>query len=619
MSSELEWILRMRDGMSGEAKKAAAAVASINKEMAELQRLQKMAAYHKETDSTKKALLGLQMQKDAIQQQTGALKQSNDTAAGFPGFANAGADAVRLIAGAAISAAKAVAELGIHLAQSAIEASSLKRNTLSAFSVLTGSKDEAQALYGQISAIADVSPFETKDVGGMFRSLLGGGFDKKQVEETLKGVFDVGAIIGGDQGKEQAKSIIQQMLQVRSIGKLAYEDLKQISQASGGLIPIDKVAAQLAEVRKTTQAEAMKAISAGQITAVEGQAALLAVIQKTADHGGDLGTASKQFGMASLEGQLSTLKSRWAKLFEDVDIGPIIKVIDTINGIFNSDAGKRAKELFTGLFDKLFAYLGKLGEGDGLAAFINVALDAVEGAIPYFLSFWGAIEDGYHMVKNAFLTIAEYFEKAFGGKNSMLLDAIKNGFMFWAKAIGYAIVGLAVLGAGLLGMFALFEAGVALLMNVVSIFWDLGASIVQGIWGGITAGWGVLISNFTGLLDLLPASVKSVLGIHSPSALMADLFEEVPAGGVVGMERGTPKVKSAIDDMLAMPAAAGGAAGAAAGGSGAMHFGDIQFSFNSGPKDHAEAKEFGKTAAHEFRAELSRAFSSMAVEAGAGQ
>jgi len=622
VAQEFEWLFKMRDAITGPAKDISRTLNQVNDQMKALKRQQSFVDLSLETDPLKKGLKLLEMQKDKLEEQRSAADKIADSQKAHKAALSEGLSTMASFAAAAAGAAIAVAGITTALGLSALAAASVKRNTLSAFTVLTGSKDEAKALYQQINDIADVSPFQTKEVGGMFRSLLGGGFNKSEVEQTLAGVFDVGAIIGGDQGKAAAQSIIQQMLQVRAIGKLQMQDMQQIANASGGLIPITKVAEQLAQLRHVTAKEAMAMMSAGTITATEGQAAILAAIQQTADHGAALGSASKEFGTSSLEGQLSTLQSRFTHLFEDVNIQPVIDAIQALNAIFKSDTGLRAKKVFGGVFEEIFGQIGALAKSDGLKTFLDAAITGVEFVIAGFKAWWSIVSafwDGAKPVFSALGSTISAIAGYFGGGGDAMAIFI-GGLQTIAKILGFVAAAIVVVLAAGAALLALFVDIPILIMAGLGALIGLGADLIAGFWQGIKDGWAKLIIDFEGLVQMLPDSVKTILGIHSPAAIMRPFGRALPQGIGLGVDDEMPALMSKLDQMSSPSefAGAGGGGGAALGAGGPMSFGDISFSFGTGPQDHEQAKEYGKTAARAFRAELASLMTGTAIEAGAG-
>lgn len=91
-----------------------------------------------------------------------------------------------------------------------------------------------------------------------------------------------------------------------------------------------------------------------------------------------------------------------------------------------------------------------------------------------------------------------------------------------------------------------------------------GRNIVQGLIDGIQSMWNSAISAVTNLGNALPASIKKVLGIHSPSRVFRDqVGKMVGLGLLAGIEDASigARIDTAVNHMVEVPAAGGGSAG----------------------------------------------------------
>jgi hypothetical protein len=137
-----------------------------------------------------------------------------------------------------------------------------------------------------------------------------------------------------------------------------------------------------------------------------------------------------------------------------------------------------------------------------------------------------------------------------------------------------AIAGFAVLGttaiAGLAYGFYAAANGVAEWIVAlpqrfeqwVAWFTALPGRIVDGFLSTITTEWARLIGTVEGLASQLPESVRSVLGIHSPSRVFAEIGLHTAAGLSQGIDAGAPSAQAAMLSLVAPPQ---GTEGAAAG------------------------------------------------------
>lgn len=64
----------------------------------------------------------------------------------------------------------------------------------------------------------------------------------------------------------------------------------------------------------------------------------------------------------------------------------------------------------------------------------------------------------------------------------------------------------------------------------------IGRSIANGLSNGVENAWDRVVNRFKSLVDLLPQAVKDLLGIRSPSRVMAELGGFIGEGLIVGME-----------------------------------------------------------------------------------
>lgn len=78
----------------------------------------------------------------------------------------------------------------------------------------------------------------------------------------------------------------------------------------------------------------------------------------------------------------------------------------------------------------------------------------------------------------------------------------------------------------------------------------IGKNLVDGIWDGIKDSWSSLTSNLGGLVDDLIGLVKNMLGIKSPSRVMAnEVGQFLPSGIALGIQNGMGVLYDTIDEM----------------------------------------------------------------------
>lgn len=102
----------------------------------------------------------------------------------------------------------------------------------------------------------------------------------------------------------------------------------------------------------------------------------------------------------------------------------------------------------------------------------------------------------------------------------------------------------------------LAEAALACVAKLLGV-WDgsmnewgnIGVNIVSGLWNGIKSGWAALINKVKGLVDLLPKAVKTILGIHSPSKVFAEIGLNVCQGLANGITENAGLAEDAAQQM----------------------------------------------------------------------
>lgn len=72
----------------------------------------------------------------------------------------------------------------------------------------------------------------------------------------------------------------------------------------------------------------------------------------------------------------------------------------------------------------------------------------------------------------------------------------------------------------------------------------IGADIVGGLLRGITGAWRAVTSKISALVAKIPVAIRKLLGIASPSRVMAEIGENIGAGLSLGMERSLAGVEA---------------------------------------------------------------------------
>jgi TP901 family phage tail tape measure protein len=154
-------------------------------------------------------------------------------------------------------------------------------------------------------------------------------------------------------------------------------------------------------------------------------------------------------------------------------------------------------------------------------------IDGIRGGLS------GARDSFFAYLNTLSQSIIDGFKKAFGIASPSTVMATMGGYLLdglWqgmSNALG-RVLGLATtIGMNIKDKLGEWYGGIS----------GVGQNLVDGLWNGIRTAWSTFISNFQGLVNMLPQSVRDILGIHSPSTVMDGLGQNTGQGLVNGAMR----------------------------------------------------------------------------------
>lgn len=165
------------------------------------------------------------------------------------------------------------------------------------FEALLGSSSAAEQFMEQLKDFAATTPFELPGLQSASRQLLGVGFSAEEIIPSLTALGDTAAVLGAPQ--EAISGVVRALGQIKGKGKVAAEELLQISEQLPGFSAIEAIAQELG----VTVPEAFKAVSDG---AVDADTGIQAILNGMREMPGAAGAMEKQAG--TLIGMWSTLK-----------------------------------------------------------------------------------------------------------------------------------------------------------------------------------------------------------------------------------------------------------------------------------------------------------------------
>lgn len=315
------------------------------------------------------------------------------------------------------------------------------------------------------------------------------------------------------------------------------------------------------------------------------------------------GIASRQ--ALSLDRQMERLRESVGRIFGDIRIEGFLSSLHEVVSLFSqSTASGRALHQIVGLiFNPLFDSIGQGGP-----------------VVRRF--FQGMIIEAQRITIN-FLLVRNAVRRAFGtgttgaiGASTGALEAGRFALLGLAAAVAVVAIPLAALGLVAYSTWIRFQqlAETFNTFRTAAASWaSAGSALVDGFVSGITGGATRIADAVRGIASTATSTLRSALGIHSPSRVFAGLGRQIPRGLAVGVDSESSGVGAATESM-AGAAVSGGVAGARRSGGGASIALTIQpgaIVINGG------GAQAGQEAARAFVDELASAFEGIGIEIGA--
>jgi phage-related protein len=238
----------------------------------------------------------------------------------------------------------------------------------------------------------------------------------------------------------------------------------------------------------------------------------------------------------------------------------------------------------------------------GAVEFIHTTISTVFNAVMGVVNnVWNTIRNTIATAVNNVIAIIHGIEQVW----TIIKEAFGRAVTAVSDAIGSAVSFVAALPGRVLGAIG----------NFGSLLYNTGRDLIMGLINGITNMAGQLlatIKNF--IVDHIPGPIKSILGISSPSKLMAGYGQNIGEGLAQGIEGSTGLVATAMNKLVPAPkpvSAIAGMAGLAqsslqglgsrltATGGAAMAAGAGAVAVNVYPQQGQSEYEIGRIAARE--------------------
>lgn len=469
-----------------------------------------------------------------------------------------------LLGGIGVAAAAAVAGLAVQfgslatsIAGSIVQIAAFRESSLTALRVVLGSSEAAGRSFRNAMQIANQTPLDTADVIRQQQALAVAGFSERELTPLLAASADLGSAFG----ERSAEGFSYAIAQIRAAGQLQGQELLQLQNAN---VSRGAVLASIARQMNLGSGEAgnraaLQAIRQRRVSGDVGiQAALDAVRERLAG-GGQLG-AFAQAQSRTLAGAISNLRNAGFNLIASIDfdrIPAVAKLKELIVGVTgaldaSTGAGRRAQALI----------------GAGLGATLNIIRGVVSfgrAALPVVLpivrAFGGGFLEGLRIGFAPLLAVFRQLASG-GGPSAQTMQALTFLARGLGVAFGFAAGAIATFLSAMTALTSIPLAALSAISGVVgnvipiitSTFARIGSAIAQGIAQGISAAAAAPRAALTSLVSSLPGVAAARLLIQSPSRLFRDeIGAMIPAGLALGVERGTPAARLAVEQLVTPP------------------------------------------------------------------
>ncbi len=374
------------------------------------------------------------------------------------------------------------------------------------------------------------------------------------------------AMAGGGAPAEQQASAINQWVQAMAKGKPDMQDWRALVQTAPAQMDQLSKALLGAEGNQTKLYEAMQK---GEITIDQVNDAMIDLSK----NGGE--------GFASWEEQAKSAGGGINMALVNIKAGiqrNIANVLDAVNKRFEKFGG------IAGVMEKIIAPINAIGDAisgviNGELTFeeaITNMLNSITSKLPEF------IKKGADMVLNLAMGIAKALPSLIVKGLNAITNFVQGLGQGDGQLISKAVDVVAKLVVGLIkNAPQILSAGVklilALLQGITSAFGTLlgkvggyakkiptaikngignlvsvGKNFIEGLWTGIKAKFDSVINRVKEKIANLPKAVKKVLGIASPSKVMAKLGEYTGEGFAIGIERSFKQVQGAMGGLYSL-------------------------------------------------------------------
>lgn len=396
------------------------------------------------------------------------------------------------------------------------------------FEVMMGDAEAAARKVEELKEMGARTPFELGDLANATQTLLAFNVSADDSTGVLSKLGDIS--LGN---VEKLESLTRAYGKMNAAQKVTLEDINMMIDA--GFNPLLIVAENTGE----TMEQVYDRISKGGVSFNE----ITAAIDQATSAGGQFYQGMEKASQTT-EGLISTLKDNanalvgevFMPISEGIALDVLPSAIDAINKL--TDAFR--EDGINGMIEASGEIIGNaLGTfTSNLPKFVSMAVDIIGSLLKGIRSNLGSVVQG----------AIETVDTLIDGIIDLLPEIISTGILL----IGKLAVGVVKAIPDLISKIPqIISAVVRGFSDGASEFIGIGRNIVNGVWSGIQGMWSTFYSNVKAFFSNIVSSVKSVLGIHSPSRVFRDeIGKQMAAGLGIGFENEYDRVKGDIEDAM---------------------------------------------------------------------
>lgn len=480
-------------------------------------------------------------------------------------FSSAGESQIKALGGIAKWGGIALAGMGVLGAKAGLQTAASMENAKIAFTTMLGSAKEASVFIKDLGNFAAKTPFEFPELQTAASSLISAGINADKVIPIMTTLGNVTSGMGtGAEGIKRATVALQQM---NAAGRITGEDLNQLRDAG---IPVYDL---LAEATGRSKAEVVKLAQAGKL----GKEDLDAMMK-----GLETGKGLERFS-GLMAKQSKSLGGIWSTFRDNLNMSLSKALTPSLPGI---KAGLSAvSAALPGLiagFANFIRVLFQVGKWIvehkpvlfGLAAgiltalvpsfvaaaaatwawtaallanpltWIVVGIALLVAAIVWLVQNWDLIKEKTVAVWNAIKSFLAGVWDGIKSKATFVWNAVTSYVAAAWDSLKSAVVAKAK--AVLTFVTTWGKQFLALYLFLPRQMLKIGTDIVLGLRDGLVNAWHFVTDKVKELIAKIPLAIRKLMGIASPSKVMAQLGSQMSAGLALGIASGGADVQASL-------------------------------------------------------------------------